>query len=85
MNYYPSNSAFIELPVTKPQQQGCEFYLNNVWTLKSYLEMCDAMIVFPNKKQTEMQKKQPKTHSTITTCQGRERVNSSNNSIIFHI
>lgn len=61
MNYYPSNSACIELPVTKPQQQGCEFYLNNVRTWKSYLEMCDAMIivVFPNKKQTEMQKKKP--------------------------
>lgn len=49
--------------------------------------MCDAMIivVFPNKKQTEMQKKQPKTHPTITTCLGREGVSSSNNSINFHI
>lgn len=45
MNYYSSKSAFIELPVTKSQQQHCEFYLNNFVNFKVYLEMCDAVII----------------------------------------
>lgn len=63
MNYYSSKSAFIGLPVTKSQQQGCEFYLNNFVNFKVYLEMCDAVIIcwwflfFPNKKQAAWQKK----------------------------
>lgn len=45
MNYYSSKSAFIGLPVTKSQQQHCEFYLNNFVNFKVYLEMCDAVII----------------------------------------
>lgn len=45
MNYYSSKSAFIGLPVTKSQQQGCEFFLNNFVNFKVCLEMCDAVII----------------------------------------
>lgn len=67
MNYYSTNLAFVELCLTKSQQQGCEFYLSNVWTSKS-VWCCSVFLSFifffffllSRNKQVEMQKKKTK-------------------------